>query len=177
MIHLRVQPDGVKRIRISGLEPYMVNCLLSLIEILDDIDGSPARDRLYPKPTQADDKINAEWERLVTPELRHLFVEATETVARDLTALKPDPKNPALSELSFPAPHISAWMSAVNQARLVLAESFEVTEADMNRMDFPILDAKAIAIMKIHLLGALLALFVELENGPDDAGDEPDVSL
>ena len=42
-------------------------------------------------------------------------------------------------------------------ARLVLAEAFQVTEADMNALEFANLDAKAIAIMKIHLLGELLA--------------------
>ena len=177
MIQLRVQREGVKRIRISGLEPYMVNCLLSLIEILEDVDVSPARDRLYPNPTRGDEKINAEWERLVTPELRHLFVSATETVARDLTGLKPDPQNASLSEIVFPTPHLNAWMCALNQARLVLAESFGVTEADMNTIDFPILDTKAIGIMKIHLLGGLLALLVELESEPEETGDGPEISL
>lgn len=177
MIDLRVQPEGVKSVRISGIEPYMVNCLLSAIEILEEAD-SPARERLYPKPTAHDDKANAEWQRLVASELRHLFVTAGETVARDLTALKVDRQNPALSELSFPAEHASAWMSVLNQARLVLGEVFDVTEEDMNAMDFEVLDKRAIAVMKIHLLGHLLQLFVELESGESaEPNDEPETSV
>jgi hypothetical protein len=178
MIDLRVQPDGVKRIRISGIEPYMVSCLLGIIETLEQADSSPARDRLYPNPTRNDDQANEEWQRLIAPELRHLFVTATETVARDLTGLRPDQQNPALSEVAFPAEHVNAWMSALNQARLVIAEMVGVTEADMNVSDFKALDKKAFAVVKIHLLGHLLQLFVELASGePDEFTDEPEGSL
>jgi hypothetical protein len=178
MIDLRVQPDGAKRIRISGIEPYMVNCLLSLLETLEQADSSPARERLYPNPTRHDDNANAEWQQLVAPELRHLFVTASETVARDLTGLQPDTHNPALSEVAFPTEHVNAWMSALNQARLVLAETVGITEEDMNVSNFKVLDKKAFAVVKIHLLGHLLQLFVELVSGePEKFTDEPEASL
>ena len=178
MMDLRVQPEGVKGVRISGIEPYMVNCLLGAIEILEEADSSPARERLYPKPTAHDDKANAEWQRLVASELRHLFVTAGETVARDLTALKADRRNPALSELCFPAEHVNAWMSVLNGARLVLGAVFDVTEVDMNAVNFEVLDKRTIGVMKIHLLGHLLQLFVQLESGESaEPSDEPETSV
>jgi hypothetical protein len=63
-------------------------------------------------------------------------------------------------------------MSALNEARLILGERFQVTEDDMNAADFDVRTPKGLAIFRIHILGFLLQLFVELESG-----DEPETNL
>lgn len=165
MIHLHVLPHGEKHIRIAGIDPVLMDSLFSLPEILDQRDKPAIRDRLLPNPTTADKSINDDWQQHVTPELRHLFVAAGETVARDLTALEPDPRTPPLQQVTFPVEHLEAWISALNQARLILGELHHVTEADMNSADFDLENARHVALFRIHVLGFLLQHLIELAGG------------
>ena len=160
MIHLRLEVVDGKQIRLSGLNPLMTDCLQRLGEILPQRDSPAAQRRLFPAPS-AEPQLNDEWEKFVTPDLRHLFVSAGETVLRDLTALEPDPRHPDYFHLTFPAPHRNAWLSALNQARLILGAEFQVTEPDMDRRDLDPRQARDLALARIHLLGYLLQLFIE----------------
>ena len=165
MIHLRVRPHNEKYIRITGIDPLLLDSLHALPEILEQRDTPAARSRLLPDPTTADVSTNAEWQRLIGPELRHLFVSAAETVTRDLTAVAPDNQQSKLFETTFPTEHLRAWMSALNQTRLILGELFKVTEADMESADFDLKNPKGLAVFRIHVFGYLLQLLVELETG------------
>jgi hypothetical protein len=165
MIALRVQPFDEKRIRISAIPPLLAVMLRELPEILELRDSPDAQARLFPNPTAKDDKVNHEWHQVAAPELRHLFVSAGETVARDLTALTADETTPDHYQVTFPIEHVNAWMSALNQARLILAAVHKLRDQDMNRTDFDPKSSKDVAALRIHLLGYLLHLFVELENG------------
>jgi hypothetical protein len=172
MINLRVRPIDDKQIRISHIDPVLADCLYELPEIVEKRDLPAAHARLFPNPTDKDEKANADWQQFVAPDLRHLFVSAGEVVARDLTALKPEPRDPSRLQVTFPAEHVNAWMSALNQARLILAELFAVDERDIDDTSLDLKDPKQKAILKIHLLGYLLHLFVESQSG-----DEPKSSV
>src|SRR5258707_6023248 len=50
--------------------------------------------------------------------------------------------DPEAYEITFPVEHLSAWMSALNQTRLILAEVHKIDEADMERQDFDPQDPK-----------------------------------
>ena len=165
MIQLQVEPAGEKHIRISGINPVVLDCLHSLPEILAQRDSPAARARLLPDPTTTDEKANSEWQRLIAPELRHVFVSAGETVARDLTSIAPDDRDPHFLGLTFPIEHVAAWMSVLNQTRLILGELHKVTDEDMSVSDFDVRSRKGLAVFRIHVLGYLLHLFVELEGG------------
>jgi hypothetical protein len=169
MIALRVRPFDEKCIRISGIPPLLALMLRELPEILELRDSPDAEARLFPNPTAKDDTVNREWHQVAAPELRHLFVSAGETVARDLTAVTPDETAPEHYQVTFPVEHVNAWMSALNQARLILAAVHKIRDQDMNRTDFDPKSSKDVAALRIHLLGYLLHLFVDLENG-----DEPE---
>ena len=168
MIELRVQSLDEKHICISGIAPVLAIVLRELPEILEQRDSPVAQTRLFPKPTSADDRINKEWQQMNGPELRHLFVSAGETVARDLAGLAGSQPSKETFEITFPVEHLKAWMSALNQARLILAEIHKIDDEDMNRADLDPQNPKHVAAFRIHLLGYLLHQFVELE-----AGDEP----
>ena len=168
MEDLRVQPVDEKHIRISGIAPVLAVVLRELPEILEQRDSPGPHDRLFPNPTAADDKINQEWQQMNRPELRHLFVSAGETVARDLAGLNASKSSPDTFEITFPVEHVKAWTSALNQARLILAEMHKIEDEDMNVVQLDPNNRKHVAAFRIHLLGYLLHLFVELEMG-----DEP----
>ncbi|HUI06295.1 MAG TPA: DUF2017 family protein [Verrucomicrobiae bacterium] len=169
MIELRVQPLDEKHIRISGIAPVLAIVLRELPEILEQRDSPDAQDRLFPNPTPADEKINKEWQQMISPELRHLFVSAGETVARDLAGLAASESSPDTYEMTFPVEHLKAWMTALNQARLILAEIHQIDEENMSVTDFDPQNPKHVAAFRIHLLGYLLHLFVERETGDEPA--------
>jgi len=164
VIDLTVQSLDEKRILISGIPSVLVAMLRELPEILELRDSPDARARLYPNPTAGSDNINREWHQLAGPELRHLFVSAGETLTRDLTALTADKENGDAWQVAFPIEHVPAWMNALNQARLILGEVHKIDEAEMNRTDFDPQSPKHMAALRIHLLGYLLHLFVELDS-------------
>jgi Domain of unknown function (DUF2017) len=165
MMNLCVQLIEDKHIRISGIAPVLAVMLRELPEILEMRDSPDARKRLFPKPTRANDRINTEWEQMVGPELRHLFVSAGETLTRDLTTMTVDQEDAEAYQVEFPIEHVRAWMSALNQARLILGEIHQIEEADMNRADLNPQDPRHLAALRIHLLGYVLQSFVELEIG------------
>lgn len=171
MIDLRVRSLDEKHIRISGIPPVLAAILRELPVILELRDSLDAQARLFPDPTAEDDRINNEWQQSVTPELRHLFASAGETLTRDLTALTADKKELETYHIDFPIEHVNAWMSAINQARLILGEVHKIDETDMNHTDFNPESPKHMAALRIHLLGHLLHLFVELESG--DGREDP----
>lgn len=164
MRHLRVQADGPNRIRLSGVDPVLLDCLQNLPEILAQREAPGVRERLFPNPTAGETETNRDWQRIIAPELRHLFASAGETVMGDLVSLAPDPQHRHHYQITFAADHLNAWMSALNQARLILGELYHVTETDMNRAEFDPDNPKDIAVFRIHVLGYLLQLLVEHAN-------------
>jgi hypothetical protein len=162
-VKIQVRMVDEKNLRISGLHPFMTACLQELPVILEYRDKPKVHDRLFPAPTKDDAAINQDWQETVGHDLQHLFRSSGEIVTRDLVALKPSPKNPERYSITFPAPHQSAWMNALNQARLVLAELFEVDEIDMNLPVDKISPSKLLAIIKIDQFGFLLQHFVQRE--------------
>ena len=155
MSPLRVYAVDDKHLRISGLDPLLARCLYRVPEILDQRDRPEIRARLFPDPLPGEAETNAEWHRLMDADLEHLFLSAGEIVARDLTGLQAD-------QLTVPAEHHRAWMSALNQARLILGEQHGITESDLNRTDLDLHQARDRAVLEIHVLGLLLHRLVEV---------------
>ena len=167
MTELRIQPLDEKHIRISGIPSVLALMLRELPEILEMRDSPAAMRRLFPHPTTANEKANQEWQQMVGPELRHLFVSAGETVTRDLTGMTVEEDDTQAYRVDFPAEHVRAWMSALNQARLILGELHQINELDMNNVEFDPHNQRDFAALRIHLLGYVLQLFVELETGSE----------
>lgn len=81
-----------------------------------DAATDPALRRLFPPPTMDDEAINAEFERLMRDELVAERLASLETMERTLEADR-------LSE-----DELIAWLSALNDLRLVLGVRLDVTE-------------------------------------------------
>ncbi len=138
------------------------------------------------------DPLADDWREHVAPELRRLFESAIEIAQHDLDGLQMiltvpgDPKAssatpqpaPTMEEverllaatpglivsfrLRIPLSNADAWISALNQARLVLAESIGYSEADHGRSlaDRRLTD-RDFELIKIELYGEFLAWIVE----------------
>jgi hypothetical protein len=163
--HPIVRAVDDKHVQIAAIHPYLAICLFELPEILNRRDQPSAHDRMFPPLKRDDEKTNKEWHEMVGPDLRHLFVSAGETVTRDLTGLREDPLRAKHLQVMFPAEHLSSWMSAINEARLILGAVHQVTEDDMNDPSPDTNDPKTLAIVKIHVLGELMAHLVDFVDG------------
>ena len=120
-------------IEISELDPF-------LAELLRQIPAS----------------ANPEWKMYVEPELRRLFQSATETVADDLEQLNGDEKTFANRTLRIPAKHSDAWLSALNQARLVIAAKNNFTENELNdHFRSPIGSRRDLSLFQVNFYGFL----------------------
>ena len=137
------------------IEPFFIDILRGLPSDADPGDHPGARARLFSAPmSDADDgdEFVDDWQRLVVPEIRDLFLSAREIVAGDLAALPASGLPPSSTEaagygelfnpvaftptehrLTIPGDHLEAWLRVLNQARLVLGARRGFDEAAMNR--------------------------------------------
>ena len=120
-----------------------------------------AQARLYPDPIGgvAHAEFRRDWKEHVRPELERLFASSRDIVARDLSA--PGGHNHG-TEVAIPCAHLEAWLSALNQARLVIVEESNFTEADLDHHEPPDLATqRGLSLLKIHFYGHLQELLIE----------------
>ncbi|MFV1995422.1 MAG: DUF2017 family protein [Verrucomicrobiales bacterium] len=89
--------------------------------------------RLYPATARDDasGEDGGEWRELVHPELVSLFRSALDIVEEDLGALEATIEgSEEIFRLEIPVEHGDRWYGALNQARLVLAERFELPASE-----------------------------------------------
>jgi len=155
------------QIELSELDPFLAE-LLRQIPTSADPSGVPAAEqRLFSPPTtgkQTD--MCAEWKMYVEPELRRLFQTATETVAADLEQLNSNEKRFANRALRIPCKHADAWLSALNQARLVIAAKNNFTENELNdQFRSPIGSRRDLSLFQVNFYGFLQEFILrELES-------------
>ena len=118
-----------------------------------------AQARLYPDPIGGEDhaEFRRDWKEHVRPELERLFASSRDIVARDLSALGGNG-----TKLAIPSTHLEAWLNALNQARLVIVEESNFSEADLDHREPPDLATRrGRSLLKIHFYGHLQELLVE----------------
>jgi len=154
-------------IEISELDPFLAE-LLRQIPSSANPDGAPAAEqRLFTSPTAGEEtEFRGEWKTYVEPELRRLFQTATQTVAADLEQLNGNEKSLANRTLRIPAKHSDAWLSALNQARLVLAAKNNFTENELNdHFRSPIGSRRDLSLFQVNFYGFLQEFILrELES-------------
>lgn len=167
---LEIGADGAFIFR--SLADVHAFALRELPEILAD-DSPDVREQLFPNSYRDDAQREAEWDRYSRPDLIALFESRGGIVRSDLESLCPEPVWRGY-RLEIPAAHRSAWMAALNAARLILAIRGGVDEDDMEReIDFDLLDEKSLLLFRIHILGQILSLLIEGEHVASDGFDSP----
>src|SRR5436305_1339394 len=122
--------DGLE---ISELDPFLAELLRQIPASTSVENSPPAQNRIFSPPAdQSHKEICAEWKVYVEPELQRLFRSATETVAADLEQLSGNEKTFANRSLLIPAKHADAWLSALNQARLIIAARNNFTDGELS---------------------------------------------
>ena len=154
---LRLEPVSPKRLALREVDPFLTQCLFELPQILERREGPEIRGRFFQDLVADDAVANEDWHKLVDFELHHLFASAGEIVARDLTGLQD-------GTVEFPIEHVSAWLNAINQARLILAEQHQVTALDLARLDFDPHDQRDVALARILVFEDVLVLLIDHES-------------
>lgn len=153
-MEIRRQTDTLE---ISELDPFLAELLRQIPESAKSDGMEAAERRLFCLPAEPNEKeICAEWKLYVEPELRRLFQSATEVVASDLAALDRCTKSFANCTLRIPTKNAEAWLSALNQARLVIASKFAFTDAELcDHYRSPIGSRRDLSLFQVNFYGFL----------------------
>lgn len=155
-------------IEISELDPFLAELLRQVPESTNPDGVESAEQRLFSMPTASSEReICAEWKLYVEPELRRLFQTATQTVAMDLQQLNGSSKPFANCTLRIPTRNSDAWLNTLNQARLVIAAKYNLSEADLcDHYRSPTGSRRDLGLFQVNFYGFLQEFILhELEGG------------
>jgi hypothetical protein len=137
--------------------------------------SNPVSDRLFPRaysdPTE--EAAEEEWQEMVRPELVR---ERLSALARVAETLEGAPRRGGAYEVELDDDETSAWLSALNDARLALGTRLGITEdvaPDAVPTDHPDASAYAVYDWLTHLQGGLVETV--LGEPIDDRPGEGDV--
>jgi Domain of unknown function (DUF2017) len=159
-------------LELSELDPFLAE-LLRQVPASARVEGDPvAEARIYSAPCSApQDELCSEWKAYVKPELRRLFQTAIETVSLDLAQLNGNEKTFANRSLKIPADHAEAWLSALNQARLVITAKNDFNESELgDHCRSPIGSRRDLSLFQVNFYG-FLQEFILREINPLGTGD------
>jgi len=145
------------QIEISELDPFLAE-LLRQIPSCANPEGAPAAEQcIFSPPVNGKEpEMCAEWKMYVQPELRRLFQSATETVGADLKQLNGTEQSLTNRTLRIPTKHSDAWLSALNQARLVIAAKNNFTELELSdHLRSPIGSRRDLSLFQVNFYGFL----------------------
>lgn len=156
-----------KVLELSELDPFLAELLRQIPESTKADSCEEAQKRLFSSPADAsEEELCAEWKVYVEPELRRLFESATETVEADLNQLNGNSKPFANCTLRIPTEHAQAWLSALNQARLVIASRYAFTDGELcDHYRSPIGSRRDLGLFQVNFYGFLQeCILQELEE-------------
>ena len=154
-------------LEIRELDPFLAELLRPIPESAQPKDSPAAQERLFSPPAVPDEKVLcAEWKLYVVPELRRLFQSATETVRQDLQQLRCTNKPFANCTLRIPIAHADAWLSALNQARLAIAATYQFNDHELCDYRSPLGSRRDLSLFQVNFYGFLQELILrEMEGG------------
>lgn len=170
MLIRRLNDDSIE---FADIEPIEAE-LLRQVFVLGDTQGDlRAEARLFSAPADSSEaQFLKDWDEYVRPELRHLFLSARKVVEEDVATLKQ--KAGRFSRMVFPLAHGEAWLSALNQARLILATKFDFADAELSLHEVPKAFTKRdLILLQINFYAAIQERVIDALEGEID--DEVDV--
>jgi hypothetical protein len=154
-------------LEVREIDPFLAELLRQVPESAQPKNSPAAEERLFSAPAADEKDFCAEWKVYVVPELRRLFQSATKTVRQDLEQLQCTEKPFANCTLRIPLAHADAWLSALNQARLAIAASYEFTEHDLcDHFRSPLGSRRDLGLFQVNFYGFLQEFILrEMEQG------------
>ena len=151
---VRREEEGQPSLVFEEMEPFFVELLRRLPADADPADHPAARERLFSDPiAPAEDgaEFKDDWQNYVQPEIQDLFRSAREMVVEDLGALPAAAGFELKREKEIIQFASEAWLSVLNQARLVIAAKRGFDERAMDEeWPFPPFSERDLDLFKIH---------------------------
>ena len=146
---------------LSGFEEFIARLLNQITLCSDPEPESKAAERLYSNPSE-DAELNADWKDYVHPDLKQIFESANDVVNGDLAGIQQTTKGETPEfALRIPLSHAESWLSSLNQARLALGATFDITESDMGQGPKTISTERELAVFQIDLYAFLQECLVQ----------------
>jgi hypothetical protein len=145
--------------------------LLSSVAVAADTSGhEKARQRLFPDraTTEGEDTTGAgDWKEFVVPGLERAFKDAVEVVNGDLAAVERTVVGgEEIFRVKVPVDHTEHWYSALNQARLVLTEKYDLPASEDEFLDASaVFDDRWLAGAQSHLYAVIQTFLLEAVMG------------
>lgn len=157
-----------------GLSDLALQSLKGVPMLLESTDER-VRKRLLPE-TCDDPEDEAHWREHATPELERLFMSRSQLVQRDLDKMTSSPEFGG-GVLLIPDAHSSAWLAALNAARLALFALNDLEAHHMTDEGMVGLKPKQIeALQRIDFLAMIQSVLLG-DFEPEDSGSVDDYDL
>jgi hypothetical protein len=150
MAEVSIQKNGA--LKFDFVAPQLYEILCGIREAAETPDPR-VEARFFPEPSEGDDSLAEDWKAFVQPDLHEGFQSARETVAADLRGAKE--RKTGHFTFTIPKAHIDAWLSALNQARLALAEAHGFGDAEMSRGPRDQSEPRETALFRLMVYGLL----------------------
>jgi hypothetical protein len=157
---MKIQPADDGALLLEEIPPFLFH-LLGNIPVRASSADSRVEARFFPDPAREESLIE-DWKSLVQPELQVLFQSARETVQADLRGAS---EEDAIYSMRIPHKHMDAWLNALNQARLAIAEESGFGEEDMaSEVEPDPGDGRSMSLFEISFLGFLQECLVRMQE-------------
>jgi len=171
MMNVTLDDDGV--LTFGDLDPFFAEILRQIPQAADPQGDERALNRLLPPPTHADgeEEFIDDWNEFVRPELKQFFGDSMQKVIDDLHGISEE-QGRGLCRLSIRRDNADAWINALNQARIVLAERHRFTEKELESdvaLSFESRRDLALVQMNVYLMVQEILIRWTLDELPDDA--------
>jgi len=144
-------------LELRDVDPFLAELLRQIPESANPDENETARRRLFSAPAaESETEICQEWKLYVEPELRRLFETAAETVGRDLQQLDGKRRPFANCTLRIPLANAEAWLSTLNQARLVIASKHNFSDNELSdHYRSPMGSRRDLSLFQVNFYGFL----------------------
>lgn len=145
---------------LQEIQPFLFDLLEAIPQRANSQDPR-VEDRFHPVPAD-DATLQEDWKALVQPSLHEHFLSAREIVMSDLRRVTEDRTG---RQLQIPARHMDAWLNALNQARIAIAEENHFGEKDLSEEIVPdSADPRSLALFQVSFYGFLQECLVKMQD-------------
>jgi len=157
---MRLQATEEGDLLVEEIPPFLLQ-LIRDIPVRAGSNHPRAEARFFPDPSIDDDLVE-DWKAFVQPELLTLFQADRETVRADVRGAREEGGG---FSLRIPKNHSDAWLGALNQARLAIAEEGGFEENDIAEDVSPDPeDPRAMALFQLGFYGFLQECLVRMQD-------------
>jgi len=154
---------GNKYAEFVGIDPFLAEIIRQIPRAANPEDDMKAKARLFSSPTADDDELAMDWEDLVVPDLKMGFSAAVARVEHDLAEnlCECEGEDDFPFRLQIPLEHADAWLSALNQARLVLSARYDFTDEELSgRLQPRLTSLRELALYQVTIYGWIQELLL-----------------